>query len=129
MASDDADPFCCAGCGKEYAGERMQCDCATGVGIRRSDRMQIVAEQRREVRISFDEYQTLQTGRAAVAELAEALQEADAAIKEWFRYLHGGEMRGSYDGKPEREMLRKAGYRASAILSRHQAGLGKGEGG
>ena len=65
--------------------------------------------------------------RAAVAELVEALQEADAAIKEWFRYLHGGEMRGSYDGKPEREMLRKAGYRASAALSRHQAGLGKGD--
>lgn len=57
---------------------------------------------------------------AAVAELVEALQEADAAIKEWFRYLHGGEMRGSYDGKPEREMLRKAGYRAAAILARHQ---------
>ena len=65
--------------------------------------------------------------RAAVAELVEALEEADAAIKEWFRYLHGGEMRGSYDGKPEREMLRKAGYRASAALSRHQAGLGKGD--
>jgi len=71
----------------------------------------------------------LSESRAAVAELVEALQEADAAIKEWFRYLHGGEMRGSYDGKPERDMLRKAGYRASAALSRHQAGLGKGEGG
>jgi len=66
--------------------------------------------------------------RAAVAELVEALAEADAAIKEWFRYLHGGEMRGSYDGKPEREMLRKAGYRTSAALSRHQEGLGKGDG-
>lgn len=62
----------------------------------------------------------LAESRAAVAELVEALAEADAAIKEWFRYLHGGEMRGSYDGKPEREMLRKAGYRASAALSRQQ---------
>lgn len=51
-----------------------------------------------------------------IARLREALGVADAAIKEWFRYLHGGEMRGSYDGKPEREQLRKAGYVTTAAL-------------
>lgn len=53
--------------------------------------------------------------------LSEALEKTDAAIKEWFRYLHGGEMRGSYDGKPERDGLRKAGYAATAALAAHQS--------
>lgn len=55
------------------------------------------------------------------AELLVALQTADAAIAEYFRYLDGGEMRGSYDGKPERNQLRKAGYATRALLDRHAA--------
>lgn len=54
------------------------------------------------------------------AELREALQVADAAIAEMFRYFDGGEMRGSYDGKPERNQLRKAGYLTRQTLSRTQ---------
>lgn len=49
--------------------------------------------------------------------LREALRACDDAIKEMFRYYDGGETRGSYDGKPERNQLRKAGYAASAALS------------
>lgn len=42
--------------------------------------------------------------------MAGALEQANDAIKEMFRYYDGGETRGSYDGKPERNQLRKAGY-------------------
>jgi len=60
--------------------------------------------------------------KARVDALVEAVKTADAAIKEMFRYFDGGETRGSYDGKPERNQLRKAGYVTSAALS-----LAKGE--
>ena len=59
---------------------------------------------------------TMDEAADEIVRLREALGVADAAIKEWFRYLHGGEMRGSYDGKPEREQLRKAGYVTTAAL-------------
>lgn len=52
--------------------------------------------------------------------LVEALEKADDAIKEMFRYFDGGETRGSYDGKPERNQLRKAGYAITAALSQHK---------
>ena len=55
---------------------------------------------------------------AAAPELLEALRVADAAIKEMFRYYDGGETRGSYDGKPERAQLRKAGYATSRAIAR-----------
>lgn len=48
--------------------------------------------------------------------LTKALKEADSAITEMFRYFDGGETRGSYDGKPERNQLRKAGYTVRAVL-------------
>lgn len=48
--------------------------------------------------------------------LVEALKVADDAIKEMFRYYDGGETRGSYDGKPERAQLRKAGYATRAMI-------------
>ena len=51
------------------------------------------------------------------ARLKETLTVADAAIAEYVRYLHGGEMRGSYDGKPERNALIKAGYATRAALA------------
>lgn len=53
--------------------------------------------------------------------LHEALKQADDAIKEMFRYFDGGETRGSYDGRPERDQLRKAGYRTSTTLTAYRA--------
>lgn len=50
------------------------------------------------------------------ARLREALEVCDDAIREMFRYYDGGETRGSYDGKPERAQLRKAGYAARAAI-------------
>jgi len=50
-------------------------------------------------------------------EVVKALEAADGAIREMFRYFDGGETRGSYDGKPERAQLRKAGYRTTAALA------------
>ena len=55
---------------------------------------------------------------AGRGELMDALRTADAAIKEMFRYYDGGETRGSYDGKPERAQLRKAGYATSAAIAK-----------
>lgn len=49
--------------------------------------------------------------------LREAVKVADDAINEMFRYFDGGETRGSYDGKPERAQLRKAGYATRNALA------------
>lgn len=49
--------------------------------------------------------------------LRHALRNSADAIDEFFRYWHGGEARGSYDGKPEREGLLKAGTMARRMLS------------
>jgi hypothetical protein len=48
--------------------------------------------------------------------LREALVATEGAISEYYRYWTGGEMRGSYDGKPERAGLWKAQQRARAAL-------------
>lgn len=53
---------------------------------------------------------------AEVERKTRALKIADDAINEMFRYFDGGETRGSYDGKPERNQLRKAGYAVRAAL-------------
>jgi hypothetical protein len=53
----------------------------------------------------------------AGADLLEALKIASDAINEMFRYFDGGETRGSYDGKPERAQLRKAGYAVKAAIA------------
>ena len=58
---------------------------------------------------------------AEVERLREAVVVCDAAIREMFRYYDGGETRGSYDGKPERAQLRKAGYAARAALKSTEA--------
>lgn len=55
---------------------------------------------------------------ADLVEAVKALATADAAIKEMFRYYDGGETRGSYDGRPERDQLRKAGYAVRATLAK-----------
>lgn len=55
---------------------------------------------------------------AAYLEAVEALKVAEDAIAEMFRYYDGGETRGSYDGRPERDGLRRAGYKARAALAR-----------
>lgn len=54
--------------------------------------------------------QKLTTLRAENELMGEAVKVADDAINEMFRYFDGGETRGSYDGKPERAQLRKAGH-------------------
>lgn len=48
---------------------------------------------------------------------AEALREAERAIAEYYRYWTGGETRGSYDGKPERNGLWKAKHKARQTLA------------
>ncbi len=48
--------------------------------------------------------------------LREALRQSEGAMRQMFRYYDGGETRGSYDGKPERNGLRKAWYAAYAAL-------------
>lgn len=58
----------------------------------------------------------LQALSAEVERLKEALATCDDAIREYFRYFYGGEMRGSYDGKPERAQLQKAGHAAAQAL-------------
>lgn len=59
----------------------------------------------------------LTTLRAENELLREVVKVADDAINEMFRYFDGGETRGSYDGKPERAQLRKAGYAARNALA------------
>ncbi|MEE2741815.1 MAG: hypothetical protein VYA35_10685 [Pseudomonadota bacterium] len=59
---------------------------------------------------------TVDTLEAQIAELRSALEKADAAIAEYYRYWTGGETRGSYDGKPERANLWKAGHASRAAL-------------
>jgi len=83
--TEEAEPFHCIGCGKDYIGERMQCDCATDIGFRKSDRAQIIAEQRRIVKISFDEYQALKRTQPPLPEApgdVEAMREACAKVAE-----------------------------------------------
>lgn len=53
---------------------------------------------------------------AEIERLREALSEAHKAIAEYYRYWTGGETRGSYDGKPERNGLWKAMYAARTTL-------------
>lgn len=47
----------------------------------------------------------------------EALATASDGINEMFRYYDGGETRGSYDGRPERDKLRRAGYAVRQALA------------
>jgi len=56
--------------------------------------------------------------QARVEELERALRGAETAIAEFYRYWTGGEMRGSYDGKPERDALWKAMHAARTVLAR-----------
>ena len=68
----------------------------------------------------LEEITTLRTQLAAsqadVARLREALQKAESAIAEYYRYWTGGEARGSYDGKPERKGLWDAQHIARAAI-------------
>ena len=60
-----------------------------------------------------DTIEALETQLAAARKALEATHEA---ISEYYRYQYGGEMRGSYDGKPERNALWKSMYKARAAL-------------
>ena len=53
---------------------------------------------------------------AEVVRLREALVATEGAIAEYYRYWTGGEMRGSYDGKPERASLWKSRQTARTAL-------------
>ncbi|MCD4512526.1 hypothetical protein LQT97_14965 [Brucella pseudogrignonensis] len=55
----------------------------------------------------------LETQLAAARKALEATHEA---ISEYYRYQTGGETRGSYDGKPERNSLWKSMYQARTAL-------------
>lgn len=56
--------------------------------------------------------------QARVAELEAGLRRSEAAASEYYRYWTGGEMRGSYDGKPERSELWASMWAARALLER-----------
>lgn len=59
---------------------------------------------------------------SAEARLREALEVSGDALDEYYRYWTGGESRGSYDGRPERDNLWKAMYAVRAArkaLSAH----------
>ncbi len=103
--------FCCA----EGGGDPKFCDCVN------KNHGTAWFDAPKATRRQPDETETL---RAEVARLREALGVADAAIKEMFRYYDGGETRGSYDGKPERNQLRKAGYATTAALKGTDHGRG-----
>lgn len=49
--------------------------------------------------------------------LREALGATESAIAEYYRYWTGGEMRGSYDGRPERNGLWQALHKARQALA------------
>ena len=62
----------------------------------------------------------VEAGEVAIAALQKAeigLKLAEEAMREMFRYYDGGETRGSYDGKPERNGLRKAWHQVRLTLS------------
>lgn len=52
-----------------------------------------------------------------IGSLETALRTTESAIAEFHRYWHGGETRGSYDGRPERDGLWKALYAARSTLA------------
>jgi hypothetical protein len=65
--------------------------------------------------------EVIQRLEARIGSLETALRLAESAIAEFYRYWHGGEMRGSYDGRPERESLWKALYATRAALAQSAA--------
>ena len=52
--------------------------------------------------------------------LRAAAANQNAAIAEYYRYWTGGETRGSYDGKPERNALWASMHKARAVLATSQ---------
>lgn len=60
-------------------------------------------------RAAFDEmHERAMKAEAQLAEAREAVKRGHDAIAEYYRYWTGGETRGSYDGKPERNGLWEA---------------------
>jgi len=60
----------------------------------------------------------LSTLAAENERLKAMVAEMEGAISEYYRYHTGGETRGSYDGKPERNRLWRAMYAARALIAR-----------
>lgn len=63
---------------------------------------------------------TIAAQAAEIERLREAAANQNAAIAEYYRYWTGGETRGSYDGKPERNALWASMYKARAVLATSQ---------
>lgn len=78
------------------AAERMKLEATAKVGLQLSEQVEALEAENKRLR--------------------EALAMSEAAISEFYRYQYGGEMRGSYDGKPERDGLWKAMYLSRAAL-------------
>lgn len=112
--------------GDEYGAVSMSYQTA-GEAMRQADsRIEAleaeVARLTLDLKAAYAEIDDLAALRTEVERKDKALREAGGAIAEYFRYLNGGETRGSYDGKPEREGLRKAGYAVSRALSPAKGG-------
>ena len=63
---------------------------------------------------------TIAAQTAEIEQLRAAAANQNAAIAEYYRYWTGGETRGSYDGKPERNALWASMYKARAVLATSQ---------
>lgn len=61
--------------------------------------------------------EALRAAEERVGLLRDALGATESAIAEYYRYWTGGEMRGSYDGKPERNGLWQALHKARQALA------------
>jgi FtsZ-binding cell division protein ZapB len=82
-----------------------------------ADRLQALSAEVERLKADNEHQQAIATEHAnEVERYREALATCDDAIREYFRYFYGGEMRGSYDGKPERAQLQKAGHAATQAL-------------
>ena len=78
-----------------------------------------VSNETLAARIAMDEAaDAIDALQFRVAELQAGLRRSEAAASEYYRYWTGGEMRGSYDGKPERSELWASMWAARALLER-----------
>jgi len=68
----------------------------------------------------WDADATIAAQAAEIERLREAAANQNAAIAEYYRYWTGGETRGSYDGKPERNALWASMHKARAVLATSQ---------
>jgi hypothetical protein len=83
------------------------------------EKLRQLADDLREYKEAHEFLETQNTKlKADLAEAREALKLSESAMREYYRYWTGGETRGSYDGKPERNALWEAMRRAASVHSR-----------